>query len=217
MLTEKQIEELIEELVDEYIEIENNNLWIKEAEKRKMIIDIKIDILKKSIGGIRMEKETILEIEFQPVWDKWAWRITKQNEEILKRNEFIDKKLNIVSFRSPEFSSSQNKLFIKGSAKRWDDNINICTTEEKALIEEKVKAINEKYRIKKRWRAKYNEIYCYIDEFFEIKTAYERETEKDNEKYKVGNYFEIGKEAQGYAEYMKKCSLKWHEMRKRNE
>lgn len=47
MLTEKQIEELIEELVYEYIEIENNNLWIKEAEKEKMIIDIKIDILKK--------------------------------------------------------------------------------------------------------------------------------------------------------------------------
>ena len=28
-----------------------------------------------------MEKENVLEIEFIPVWDKWAWRITKQNEE----------------------------------------------------------------------------------------------------------------------------------------
>lgn len=35
-----------------------------------------------------MEKENVLEIEFQPVWDKWAWKITKQNEEILKRNNF---------------------------------------------------------------------------------------------------------------------------------
>lgn len=24
-----------------------------------------------------MEKEKVLEIEFIPVWDKWAWRITK--------------------------------------------------------------------------------------------------------------------------------------------
>lgn len=24
-----------------------------------------------------MEKETVLEIEFKQVWDKWAWRITK--------------------------------------------------------------------------------------------------------------------------------------------
>lgn len=47
MLTEEQIEEIIEELEDEYIEIENSNLWIQEIEKRKMVIDIKIDILRK--------------------------------------------------------------------------------------------------------------------------------------------------------------------------
>lgn len=34
-----------------------------------------------------MEKEKVLEIEFQPVWDKWAWKITKQNEELLKSEE----------------------------------------------------------------------------------------------------------------------------------
>nr|DAR46568.1 MAG TPA: hypothetical protein [Caudoviricetes sp.]DAT15685.1 MAG TPA: hypothetical protein [Caudoviricetes sp.] len=158
-----------------------------------------------------MEKENVLEIEFQPVFDKWAWIVVKQNEEILIRNEFIDKELNVESFRSPEFFPLKNKLFIRGCAKSWDDNISICSQEEKTLIEEKVKAINEKYGIKKRWRGKYNEIYCYIDEFFEIKTAYERETEKDNERYKVGNYFEIGKEAQEYAEYMRQKSLEWHE------
>lgn len=47
MLREEQIEELIEELEDEYTEIENSNLWIQEIEKRKMVIDIKIDILRK--------------------------------------------------------------------------------------------------------------------------------------------------------------------------
>ena len=52
-----------------------------------------------------MEKEKVLEIEFQPVWDKWAWKVTKQNEEILKRNEFIDKELNVESFHSPEFGA----------------------------------------------------------------------------------------------------------------
>lgn len=29
-----------------------------------------------------MEKEKVLEIEFMPVWDKWAWRITKQDEDV---------------------------------------------------------------------------------------------------------------------------------------
>lgn len=32
-----------------------------------------------------MEKENVLEIEFQPVWDKWAWRVTK--------NKIIDGKI----------------------------------------------------------------------------------------------------------------------------
>ena len=165
-----------------------------------------------------MEKEEVLEIEFKELWDNnFAWKIVKQNEEILKRNEFIDKELNVESFRLPEFLSLKNKLYIRGSEKRRDNDIQICTSEEKALIEEKVKAINEKYGIKKRWRGKYNEIYCYIDEFFEIKTAYEREIEKDNEIYKVGNYFETGKEAQEYAEYIKKCSLEWHKKRGNNE
>jgi len=164
-----------------------------------------------------MEKENVLEIEFQPVFDKWAWRVTKQNEEILGGNVFKDEELNVESFESPEFRKTENKLFIKGYIRTYEHNIQICTAEEKALIEEKVKAINEKYGIKKRWRGKYNEIYCYIDEFFEIKTAYERETEKDNERYKAGNYFEIGKEALEYAEYMKKKSLEWHEKREENE
>ena len=47
MLTEEQIEELIEELENEYTEIENSNMWIQEIEKRKMVIDIKIDVLRK--------------------------------------------------------------------------------------------------------------------------------------------------------------------------
>lgn len=37
-----------------------------------------------------MEKETVLEIEFIPVWDKWAWKVTKQNEELLKSEEKND-------------------------------------------------------------------------------------------------------------------------------
>jgi hypothetical protein F3_00887 len=163
-----------------------------------------------------MEKETVLEIEFQPVFDKWAWRITKQNEEILKRNEFIDKELNIVSFRSPEFSSLKNKLFIKGSAKSLDDNINICTTEEKALIEGKVKAINEKYGIVNRWRAGNEESYYLMHSDFSVERDKEYYTVTDNKRYEFGNYLKSKEEAEEYAEYMKKCSLEWHEMRDNN-
>ena len=38
-----------------------------------------------------------------------------------------------------------------------------------------------------------------------------------NKKYENGNYFKTEKEAEEYAEYMKKCSLEWHEKRGENE
>lgn len=160
-----------------------------------------------------MEKETVLEIEFIHIWDKWAWRITKQNEEILIRNEFKDEELNVKSFESPEFRKTENKLFIRGSAKRLDDNISICNQEEKELIEEKVKAINEKYGIVKRWRAEYGNIYYYMNEFFQTTWIRENQNCYSNKKYENGNYFKTEKEAKEYAEYMKQCSLKWHEKR----
>lgn len=164
-----------------------------------------------------MEKETVLEIEFMPIWEKWAWRVIKQDEEILKRNEFIDKELNVESFRSPEFLSLKNKLFIRGNEKRWDDNISICNQEEKALIEEKVKAINEKYGIKKRWRAEKGSYYYFIDHELEINDKIDDQYKFDNEMYENGNYFQTTEEAEEYAEYMKKKSLEWHEKRENNE
>ena len=164
-----------------------------------------------------MEKETVLEIEFQPVFDKWAWRITKQNEEILERKEFLDKELNVESFCYPEFLSLKNKLFLRGSEKSQDDNINICNQEEKALIEDKVKAINKKYGIKKRWRANKYEYYHFLGNIFEICESTEMGFVEDIERYRDGNYFRTKEEAEEYAKYIKKCSLEWHEKRGRDE
>lgn len=97
-----------------------------------------------------MEKETVLEIEFIPVWDKWAWRITKQDTDVLKRVDFKDREINVISCVYPCFNKIERMLFIRGSGKNLDDCINICTDEEKTIIEEKVKAINEKYGKPKR-------------------------------------------------------------------
>ena len=97
-----------------------------------------------------MEKETVLEIEFMPVWDKWAWKITKQNVGILKRGRLCDDELNVYSVGLPRYYEKDNKLAIWGKDYYADNDINICTDKEKALIEQKVKAINEKYGIEKR-------------------------------------------------------------------
>jgi len=90
----------------------------------------------------------------------YIYSIIKQNEEVLVRDVFLDKEIGVMSDGgSPDFVKDTNYLFIRGFSKTEDNKINICSSEEKALIEDKVKAINEKYGIVKRWRGKYNEIY----------------------------------------------------------
>lgn len=165
-----------------------------------------------------MEKEKVLEIAFMPIWDKWAWKIIKQNEEVLVRDAFLDKKIGVMSDGgSPDFVKDTNYLFIRGFSKTEDSKINICTIEEKLIIERKVKAINEKYGISKRWRAKSGNFYCFIDRQFQASWDLENGHFFDDENYKNGNYFETEKEALEYAKYIKKCSLEWHEKRGNNE
>mgnify|MGYP000911509134 CR=1 FL=1 len=165
-----------------------------------------------------MKKEKVLEIVFMVVWDNWAWRITKQNEKVLKRDNFIDKKIEVMSDGgSPDFVKDTNYLFIRGGDEEGDGIIRICTAEEKALIEEKVKAINEKYGIEKRWQAEYGKIYYYMNEFFQTTWIRENHNCYSNKKYENGNYFKTEKEALEYAKYMKQCSHKWHEMRCEDE
>ena len=164
-----------------------------------------------------MEKETVLEIAFMPVWDKWVWKIIKQNEEVLVRDIFLDKEIGVMSDGgSPDFVKDTNYLFIRGFSKTDDNKINICSTEEKALIEEKVKDINEKYGIKKRWRAGIEEEYylMYLD--FSVIKEDDYYTETDTARYDFGNYFKTENEALEYAEYMKQKSLEWHEKRGNN-
>ena len=155
-----------------------------------------------------MEKENVLEIEFMPVWDKWAWRIVKQNEEVLKRGIFDDIYIGVYSTNIPNYNCM---LGIRGDNKDKDDLINLCTEDEKKEIEEKVKAINEKYGLKKRWRAEYSKNYFYINEMFKIKFDTESYWDIDNKRYENGNYFRTEQDAKEYMEYIKHKSLEWHE------
>ena len=165
-----------------------------------------------------MEKETILEIEFKELWNnKFAWKIIKQDEKILKRRNFIDAKIRVNSLNSPFFDSSKSMLYIRGYDFNRDNEINICTSFEKKIIEEKVKAINEKYGIKKRWRAKNGYCYYFINNLFSVKKLNDYDYDSDKYHYKIGNYFKTEEEAKEYAEHMKKCSLEWHEKRENNE
>ncbi|WP_299267060.1 hypothetical protein [uncultured Leptotrichia sp.] len=157
-----------------------------------------------------MKKESVLEIEFTPIWGKWAWRIIKQNEEVLNDN-FRDYELKVIStsFIDPSFLTLTNYLFLKSSD--LNDTVNICDDTVKRIIEDKVEAVNEKYGIERRWRAETGGNYFYIDDYCGISSDDDWDYDEDKARYDFGNYFETEEEADKYLEYMKKCSLKWHE------
>lgn len=155
-----------------------------------------------STGGIRMEKEAVLEIEFQPVFDKWAWKVMKNKLE--PGFEF-------------EYLKNSNANIIRVCFEFYVDENYLLSAFEKEKLEKLIKGINEKYGITKRWRAEKGGEYCFIDDNFSIKWDRDKEYFVDNRKYENGNYFETKTEAEEYAEYLKKKSLEWHEMRGRDE
>lgn len=149
-----------------------------------------------------MEKEKVLEIEFQPVWDKWAWKVMKN--ELEHGFEF-------------EYLKNSNANIIRLNFGFVIDDRYLINNSEKEKLEKSIKAINEKYGIKKRWRAKEDNEYYYIDSEFSIRSDNENYAVVDNNKYMNGNYFKTKKDAEEYVEYIKKCSLEWHERKEKNE
>lgn len=137
-----------------------------------------------------------------------------QNTEVLKRG--VNTKYS-KSFEYPGWDIRNKQLYTLGVVEKYDNLPFAVPTSDIELLKEKVKAINEKYGIKKRWRAKHGEYFYYINFLFEIDWTIESFAEGDDAKYKSGNYFETKEEAEKYAEYMKKCSLEWHEKRDNNE
>ena len=149
-----------------------------------------------------MEKESVLEIEFMPVWDKWAWKVMKNK---------LDPGFEF------EYLKNSNANIIRLNFGFVIDDRYLINDSEKEKLEKSIKAINEKYGIKKRWRAEKGSYYYFIDHELEINDKIDCRYKFDNEMYENGNYFQTTEEAKEYAEYMKKKSLEWHEMRENNE
>lgn len=144
-----------------------------------------------------MEKENVLEIEAQEVFDRVAIRIKYQNFEVLKRGEFEDRGIGVVSFNNPYYlPSPYNQLHLKGKSKIEDNSIFTVAKEEFKNIKNMVEAINEKYGIPKRWRAEKKGIYFYVADKGCISDTWEDFDSADNKRYKLGNYFKTEEEAE---------------------
>ena len=148
------------------------------------------------------ETETVLEIAFMPIWDKWAWKVMKN--KLVPGFEF-------------EYLKNSNANIIRVCFEFYVDETYLLSAFEKEKLEKLIKAINEKYGIKKRWRADFDGKYCFIDDNFSIKWDRDNGYFVDNKKYENGNYFKTKEEAEEYRDYIAKKSLEWHEKRDNNE
>lgn len=154
-------------------------------------------------------KENVLEIKFERIFDKWGMRITYQNFDVLGRGIFIDSDIKISSNYNLWYNKFDNWFYILGKNIEKDDIIAIVTDEEKEIIENKVKLINEKYGIKKRWRAKEGDIYFFIlNGMFTIGKVREDGTYIHNARYKLGNYFKTKELAEEKVKEIKELLLK---------
>nr|DAI56015.1 MAG TPA: hypothetical protein [Caudoviricetes sp.] len=144
-----------------------------------------------------MEKEKVLEIESQEVFDRVAIRIKYQNFEVLKRGEFEVRGIGVISSNNPCYLSyPYNQLCLKGKFKIDDNFVFTVTKEEFENIKNMVEAINEKYGIPKRWRAEEaGDNYFYISGTGEIRIDEEGGGEEDYLRYELGNYFKTDEEA----------------------
>lgn len=154
-------------------------------------------------------KEDVLKVEFERVFDKWGCKIVYQNFDVLGRFKFRDKDINVSSLFSIEYNKDKDIFYILGNNEKEDDRIIIVNDKEKEIIENKVKLINEKYGIKKRWRAKEGDIYFFIlNGIFTVGKVRESGTYIDNTRYKLGNYFRTKELAEEKVKEIKELLLK---------
>lgn len=153
-------------------------------------------------------KEDVLKVEFNKVFDKWGMKIVYQNE-MLKRGTFIDNDIKVSSNYNLWYNRFDDWLYILGKNIEKDDIIAIVTDEEKEIIENKVKLINEKYGIIERQRAEKDKVYYFIvGSGYYIDDDYDIRDNIDDVRYEIGNYFRTKELAENKLREIKELLLK---------
>ena len=144
-----------------------------------------------------MEKENVLEIEYQDVFDKVAVRIKKLDYDffagVLLKEDV--EKYNCSFIESPTDLEEQ-VIWLYGDIYLSDNNIYCYCEETVNKIKEFVDYINKEYGIPYRWRAKENEEYFTIKDDGHINKYVDIYCTDDDYKYNLGNYFRTYKEAE---------------------
>ena len=139
-----------------------------------------------------MEKK-LFEIEFQKVWNKWAWRVVKNDIP-------YSKELKEIEFKGIKvINTHKNSLFFLDSFEDGYEQLKdfeLILTDEKLEIEKFIRYVNQKYGIPKKWRAEKYKEYCFLNSYGYIISCLDFYEESDNKNYELGNYFKTREEAQ---------------------
>ena len=152
-----------------------------------------------------MEKEKVLEIEFQEVFDKVAVRIKHLNDDffgdgLLK--EDVEKYK--CSFIESPTDLEEHIIWLYDDIYLSDNDIYCYCEETINKIKEFVDYVNEEYGILKRWRAEESEVYYFLDGKCEIYDTNEMKKKVDDIFFEQGNYFKTKEEAQKVKEELDK-------------
>lgn len=111
-----------------------------------------------------MEKENILEIEYQEVFDKIAVRIKSLNDDFFADGLLKEdvEKYNCQFLENPT-DLEQRIIWIYDDIFLSDNDINCYCKEKIKKIKEFVDFVNEKYGIPKRWKPKLEESFFIVE------------------------------------------------------
>ena len=144
-----------------------------------------------------MEKEKVLEIEYQEVFDEVAVRIKNINNNFFSDGFYKEdvEKYNCSREESP-YNSEERVLFLGDDIIISNKSIYCYTQEKIKEIKEFVDYVNEKYGIPKRWRGKRSDKYFSIFGDSEISEITDNYFPEDQRRYEWGNYFKTLEEAE---------------------
>ena len=152
-----------------------------------------------------MEKEKVLEIEYQEVFDKVAVRIKYLNDDffgdgLLKEDV---EKYNCSFVESPT-DLEERIIWLYDDIYLSDNNIYCYCEETINKIKEFVDYVNEEYGIFKRWRAQAGNLFYYITSDGYIESDYDDFSDENTDIYNLGNYFQAKEEAKKVKEELDK-------------
>lgn len=153
---------------------------------------------------IKNNIENVLEIKVTELNKQYsAVEITYQNMDVLERGNFSDNKIKVVSSVAPIYSKFSDTFYIKGNDKEKDNKPFIIENKYIKEIKARVRLINEKYGIPKRWRAERNCAYYFISDSMNIICSEEIYNSICDVRYTKGNYFKTEEDAMEKLEKIK--------------